>query len=108
MPCSLGPLGIYPGHLSEGTWPMLLGYRDEREGQQQESVLTESQSETFSISTPEFLSSTQTCAHIRRNEWLTNSISHFFHLFLLGTSSYTTCSAGLNLDLHFIEKDLRV
>lgn len=39
---------------------MLLGYREEREGQQQESVLSESESETYSISTPVLLSNTQT------------------------------------------------
>lgn len=78
MPCSLGPLGIYPGHLSEGTWPMLLGYHDEREGQQQESVLTESQTETHSISTPGCLSSTQTCVtYAEKNELCFSFLSSF-------------------------------
>lgn len=52
MLCGLGPLGFYPGHLSEGTGLMLLGYCEEREGHQQESVLVEPESETCSISTP--------------------------------------------------------
>lgn len=60
MPCSLGPLGLYPGHLCEGTGCMLLGYGEEREGQQQESVLVEPKSEIYSIPTPVFLSYTHT------------------------------------------------
>ena len=44
-------LSIHPGHLSEGTRPMLLSYHEGREGQQQGSVPSETQSDLHDYGT---------------------------------------------------------